>query len=52
MSDQDLFNEFNFAGTAYASNIGAQTLTIKRMVDVLEGNHPTGNNSANWNILQ
>lgn len=37
---------WGYTGTAYASNIGAQTLTVKRIVDALQNNPITPNSTT------
>jgi Esterase PHB depolymerase len=37
---------WGYTGTAYASNIGAQTLTVKRIVDALQNNPITPNSTS------
>lgn len=46
LNPKGCFDWWGYAGPQYASNIGTQTLAVKRMLDVLMGNPITPNRSA------
>eukprot|EP01138_Halocafeteria_seosinensis_P000901 gb/GECG01000924.1/.p1 GENE.gb/GECG01000924.1/~~gb/GECG01000924.1/.p1 ORF type:complete len:384 (+),score=34.51 gb/GECG01000924.1/:1-1152(+) len=48
LNPKGCFDWWGYSGTAYASNIGTQTLTIKRMIEALQGQTLSKNNSASW----
>lgn len=46
LNPKGCFDWWGYAGTAYASNYGTQTLTVKRMLDVLSQREITPNRSS------